>query len=132
MAPAPVRSSSPGWTGWLDSATKVLPDADLHSTGGTTEETRRAPCANSAVGTSNNAKTIRTFLIYPLLQDRQVCRGPWLAVANQCGENPEPPATNQIRCQDRAADELYGMRGACQKSVSFVRARHAFETRRAN
>src|SRR5262245_7515650 len=132
LPPGPVRSSSPAWTVWLDNATNVLLEADLHSTGGTTEETRRTPCAKRPVGMSNNAKTIRTFLIYPLLQVRQVYREFWSALANRCGENPELPVINRTRCQGQAADEPYGMHAICRKFASFVRARRASETHRAN
>src|SRR5262249_7424235 len=75
---------------------------------------------------------ITTFLISPLLQDRQEHHESWSAVANLYCENPELPAAIQIRCQDRAKRELCAMRAACQKFSNFSRVRFASEILQAN
>src|SRR5262249_43278415 len=102
--------------------------AARHSTWPGLDETRGAPWASSAEGTSNNATTIRTFLISPLLQIRQAPYEASWAVANRCGENPEPPGTNQTRCQDPAGDEFSGILSTDQRFEIFVRVLPASET----
>src|SRR5262245_46081315 len=129
--PEPVRNSSPALMACVGaSGTNAPLEAALHSTRPLTSATRSAPCASSADGESNNAKTIRTFLISPLLRSRPVCRGFLSDAANRCGENPKPPETNQTRCRDRAADGLGGLRAASRRYANFVRVQPALQRRR--